>query len=82
MTALAHEAHCEIQARDAQRGPLVCVSPFDLRVRAGQLLNDAGDDCDALASLRRAAASNLAEAAHLLGKIERLARAKDFRDAS
>ena len=50
------------------------ISPADLRVRAGQLLNDAGDGNDPLARLRRDAADHLAEAAHHLAKIDRLSR--------
>lgn len=50
------------------------ISPADLRVRAGQLLNDAGDGNDHLARLRRDAADHLAEAAHHLAKIDRLSR--------
>lgn len=67
--AAAHYTGMAAQARAGSR-----ISPADLRVRAGQLLNDAGDDNDPLARLRRDAADHLAEAAHHLTKIDRLSR--------
>ena len=67
--AAAHYTGLLDQARAGSR-----ISPADLRVRAGQLLNDAGDGNDPLARLRRDAADHLAEAAHHLAKIDRLSR--------
>ena len=69
--AAAHYTGMAAQARAGSR-----ISPADLRVRAGQLLNDAGDGNDVLAFNMRAAADHLATAAHFLDKVARQARAK------
>ena len=71
-TISAAAAHYTGMAQAARAGSRI--SPADLRVRAGQLLNDAGDSNDPLARLRRDAADHLAEAAHHLAKIDRLSR--------
>ncbi len=68
----AAAAHYTGMAQAARAGSRI--SPADLRVRAGQLLNDAADDRGALAQLRLDTASLLAEAAHHLAKIDRLSR--------
>lgn len=67
--AAAHYTGLAMAARAGSR-----ISPADLRVRAGQLLNDAVDGKDGLVQLRLETASLLSEAAHNLAKIDRLSR--------